>query len=261
MTILSVSGKKNLYAQLEPAPQLRSLIWKHPNYHDPFPKQKRNYFFEPEPWGLDDVESLPLAVVNHFADLELLLVWTQDTHIVTVLHVLHSFCSCWLILGVALVSLSLRWDELGTFSTEQKTIDSDASCETLRDLSHYKIEILSVSGLFIARTFMLEYYSVSGDFLGFAAMLQNSPHLCADVFFLHDRLVSISQTLRLSTTCAQLLQSFFIDAKIAYHNYFDLDVVLDNFDADWGTFYTETTLVMTSRSSLRWHFHSYQTWI
>ena len=54
--------------------------------------------------------------------------------------------------------LWFHWDEQGIFSAEQKTIDSDASCENLGDPFHYTV----------------------GDFLGFA-MLQDSPRLCDDV--------------------------------------------------------------------------------
>ena len=112
--------------------------------------------------------------------------------------------------------LWFHWDEQGIFSAEQKTIDSDVSCENLGDLFHYTVEFMQVSCLFIARTLMLEYYNSERRFSGFRYASRFAPFM-RRCFFLHNCLV----------TCAQSLQSFFIDAKIAYYDYFD---------ADWGTF-------------------------
>ena len=73
--------------------------------------------------------------------------------------------------------LWFHWDEQGIFSAEQKTIDSDASCENLGDLFHYTVEFMQVSCLFIARTLMLEYYNSERRFSGFRYASRFAPFM------------------------------------------------------------------------------------
>ncbi|KAF8803312.1 hypothetical protein BYT27DRAFT_7260342 [Phlegmacium glaucopus] len=198
---------------------------------------------------LNQLENIPIEVVEsciHLTHLELLHVeWavgerrnsSQSHHRLKLRHLAHrlsrpelkkllnpSSSSSSSSLDLShLKSFIVYTDKLHNLKFKNQIID--LSCDSLKEL--YIITMQT---------------SWSGVFHG-VANLHESPHLHllhAHVLFPEDSLVSICQTL--STIHTRLLKNLLIDAKVAFCDFYDPEVV---FNADWPTFCSQVARGMS----------------